>query len=154
MPRTVTFWTAKCSASSSSDSIRRFACKCSLVKFLFFFYVFFIIYHLYWWTKICNNFARKLRPTDIDAVKRVSNERPFAHVVVFVVDLETTHAADEAARCSSLRRRHADVLEPAQKQLSTERHPTEQALRRTTTVVNTCRLSDVEYKLFSRPYYL
>jgi len=55
MPRTVPFWTAKCSACSSSESYFyvSFACKCLLVKsFLFFCFAF---YHLpfYWLIQIC-----------------------------------------------------------------------------------------------------
>jgi len=32
------------------------------------------------------NIAQKLELTNIDSIERVSNERSFAHVVVFVVD--------------------------------------------------------------------
>jgi len=35
--------------------------------------------------------------TDIDAVKRVSDERTFSHIVFFVVDLKSSHATHEAA---------------------------------------------------------
>ena len=72
--------------------------------------------------------VQKLELTDVDSVERVSNERSFAHVVVFVVDLQTPNASDETARRSGLRRRFADVLESAEKQLTTKRHQTKQAL--------------------------
>ena len=71
---------------------------------------------------------RLLKLTDVNSVERIPDERSFAHVVVFVVDLEPFHAASESAGRCGLRRRLADVLEPTEKQLSTKRHPTEQAL--------------------------
>jgi len=42
--------------------------------------------------------------------------------------LESFHTAAEAASRSDLRRRHADVFESTEKQFSTKRHPTKQAL--------------------------
>jgi len=72
----------------------------------------------------------KPKLTDVNSVERVADERPSAHVVVPVVDLQSLHAAAEAARRAGLGRRRADVLKSSEKQFAAERHATEQALRR------------------------
>jgi len=69
-----------------------------------------------------------MKQTDVDAVESVSDERSFAHIVFFVVDLQPPHAASESTSCSGLQRRFADVLESSKKQLSAKRHSTEQSL--------------------------
>jgi len=70
----------------------------------------------------------KPKLTDVNSVERVADERPSAHVVVPVVDLQSLHAAAEAARRAGLGRRRADVLKSSEKQFAAERHATEQAL--------------------------